>query len=251
MAASPEEKNKQARLALKKASVRDVEHGLRKAVVETLAVGRRKLTERDLALFAVLRFRRAFLGPHLASWSSLPSDKELARAARIVRALAAEGAVVIVVGKAGKKTYALGGGAKHAKAKPARKIASKKKGTPALSRTRCYFLSTQPFEKVSARLRKRFEVFDDLASSIGFRWRHAFGAGPDFRLEPSDVASLARQAKGPSARAVDGFVAVFVLTFDDLDAVLDEANGLIEAQATIQAVTRGPRFNAWNKVWSD
>lgn len=37
-----------------------------------------------------------------------------------------------------------------------------------------------------------------------------------------------------------------VLSFADLDAVLDEANGLIEAQTVIQRVTKLPYFLSWN-----
>ncbi len=42
----------------------------------------------------------------------------------------------------------------------------------------------------------------------------------------------------------------FVIAFDDLDAVLDEANTLIETQLTLQHATRGILFNTWNDEMS-
>lgn len=131
---------------------------------------------------------------------------------------------------------------------------SAKKAAPPLARGRCYFLSSVTnglFDTVAAALRNRFEVFNDTPSAVAFRWKQRLGNGPDFRLEPSDFAALKRQTGaieyGNMRRDPRDFKSVVVLTFDDVDEVLDETNGLIEAQQVIQSIARGSTFNAWNK----
>jgi hypothetical protein len=108
------------------------------------------------------------------------------------------------------------------------------------------------FEKARRAVEGRFEVFASTPDSVSFRWRHAPGiAGPDFRLDASDRASTTRSMRAWQRRAIakhaPPFASFLALSFDDLDRVLDEANGLIEAQSVIGRTCRGPMFLAWNK----
>jgi hypothetical protein len=76
-----------------------------------------------------------------------------------------------------------------------------------------------------------------------------------FRLMPSDRAAAKRSMRAwqrsAIARHEPPFVAFLALSFDSLDEVLDEANGLIEAQHVVTTATRGPMFLTWNKSFID
>jgi hypothetical protein len=77
--------------------------------------------------------------------------------------------------------------------------------------------------------------------------------GPLLRIRyargPS-VLEEARRIGGPTrhAAAMHACDARFEITFDDLNAVLDEVNTLMEIQMTLQEATGGLLFTAWNNV---
>ncbi|MBX9625460.1 MAG: hypothetical protein K2X82_16760 [Gemmataceae bacterium] len=50
--------------------------------------------------------------------------------------------------------------------------------------------------------------------------------------------------------AVAGCDAYLRISFDDLDAVLDEINTLIDVQATLQDATGGLMYRSWNRTWA-
>ena len=154
-----------------------------------------------------------------------------------------------------KGRYELGASElRNAKAAKTRAAKQQAKRTPP-PRERCYFPATQPdgFERAAKAVKKRFEVFAEKPTSVSFRWRHTrTNAGPDFRLERTERADVLRVMRAWQKHKIrthtPPFVAFLALVFDDLDEVLDEANGLIEAQHVIANATGGPMFNAWNKT---
>jgi hypothetical protein len=151
--------------------------------------------------------------------------------------------------------YELGKGAAKAavKAKAARAAARPK--NPPAPKERVYFPSVAPdaFERARRAIEKRFEVFASGPESISFRWRHTVGAGPDFTLTPTDRATATRLMRSGQRRALaqrtPRFESFVALAFEDLETVLDEINGLIEAQGVVSGATGGPMFNAWNKAF--
>jgi hypothetical protein len=123
---------------------------------------------------------------------------------------------------------------------------------------RCLFPTARRDASKAARaaLGRRFEVVAKDQQSLTFRWRHTrTSAGPDFRLEAMDLATLDRYLgaarKRKLARSMPKRVGCLAIAFEDLDVVLDEMNGLIEAQAVIMKVTRGPAFLPWNGEFVD
>lgn len=114
-------------------------------------------------------------------------------------------------------------------------------------RNRCLFplSKTTTIDDVRAAVEARFDVTQRAKKTLAFRWRTKLKrTGPTLRLEELDVEEL-RKLVTPK-RAVANATACAVLSFDDLDEVLDEANTLIEAQATIHEVTKRPYFLVWN-----
>jgi hypothetical protein len=79
------------------------------------------------------------------------------------------------------------------------------------------------------------------------------GAGPVLRIRYARDPSVTAEARtiGANSRhaaALSQCDARFEVSFDDLAAVLDEVNTLIEVQMTLQELTRGVLFTAWNKA---
>jgi hypothetical protein len=68
--------------------------------------------------------------------------------------------------------------------------------------------------------------------------------GPTLHLGACSLDELACVAK--AARLVESSTGCAVLSFDDRNAVLDEANTLIEAQRVLLSVTQRPCFLMWN-----
>lgn len=219
---------------------------LQKAILDTLAV-RKRLPLWKLRFFSQFRLKRE---------TGLTARDGATNAA--IAALEKSNAIVNVA-KRGVPSYELGksdAAKKTAKAHAARakKRAATRKAP--LPRTRVYFwspLGDKAFATAVKAIKKRFEVFDESAESVAFRWRHTkTEAGPDFRLAPSNLADVKRatvnhQRYRKLREDPRGFDAYVVLSFDDLDEVLDEANGLIEAQAVIGRAVKGPMVLAWNR----
>jgi hypothetical protein len=112
---------------------------------------------------------------------------------------------------------------------------------------RCLFpLGTStPFEQLRTAVTARFEVVEDTGTILAFRWRNATSpAGPTLYLGQCSVEELASSVK--ATRIVQSSIGCAVLSFDDRNAVLDEANTLIEAQRVIQTITQRPCFLMWN-----
>lgn len=112
---------------------------------------------------------------------------------------------------------------------------------------RCLFpLGTStPFEQLRTAVTARFEVVEDTGTVLAFRWRTATSpAGPTLYLGQCSVEELAHSVK--AARIIQSSIGCAVLSFDDRNAVLDEANTLIEAQRVIQTITQRPFFLMWN-----
>src|SRR4051812_9496782 len=79
------------------------------------------------------------------------------------------------------------------------------------------------------------------------------GAGPILRIKYARDARVTAEARAIGANtrhaaALGECDARFEVTFDDLAAVLDEVNTLIEVQMTLQETTRGFLYTAWNKA---
>lgn len=227
----------------------EISESLRQAIVQTLVV-RKRLVWHKLLLFAALRWQRTHKGAKRPSESSVKAlVGELVKAGTVVAISMRDGSV------AGATGYELAAGSVPKK-QPSRKAAEPAKKAPTrLAKGRCYFLSSQVeslFDDVGTAIRGRFEVVSEAPGALRFRWRHKLGCGPEFLLEPCDLATLKRQARVQQMRSLAqdprGLKGVLVLSFDDVPAVLDETNSLIEAQALIQAVARGPMFLAWNKL---
>ena len=211
------------------------------ALLRTLAVEKR-LPRPKLVFFTQLRFKRETKAPKEPSTEA------------VLAALASAVAAGTVVALAGGK-YELGAET-AAKAERERKktLAERKKAAlPPAPKERVYFpaVAADAFERACSAVTKRFEVFATTADSVSFRWRHAHGVGPDFRLEratPAEAKRVMRPGqRGAIARREPKLMSFLALAFDDLDAVLDETNGLIEAQHVITTATGGPMFLAWNK----
>lgn len=114
-------------------------------------------------------------------------------------------------------------------------------------RNRCLFplSKSTTMNDIREAIAARFHVVETKKSVLTFRWRTKLKrSGPTLRLAELDVAELRRLVK--PKRAVESATGCAVLSFDDLDEVLDEANSLIEAQATIHDVTKRAFFNVWN-----
>jgi hypothetical protein len=71
--------------------------------------------------------------------------------------------------------------------------------------------------------------------------RVTFERGPDVLAEARELGEGT-----PYAELLTRCNARFVITADDLDAVLDDTNTLIETQLTLQHATQGVLFNTWN-----
>jgi hypothetical protein len=180
-----------------------------------------------------------------------------AAAERAVKALAARGLIEIINSR-GKPVCVLADTKETrvvvmARAKRAKKrAAARAKSTP-LPKTRCYVLSElEPlYPKLASAIRARFAVEDEQLSAIEFRWKHRMGHGPLFRVEPSSRAEVRRAMGGGrySYRDAKRFASFAFLSFSDLDEVLDETNGLIEAQRVLANAAKGPLYNAWNHGW--
>lgn len=112
---------------------------------------------------------------------------------------------------------------------------------------RCLFPIGEPaaFEQLRTAIKARFEVSSDTGTRLAFCWRSAAGvAGPTLQLGECSLDELASFAN--AARTIKSSTACAVLSFDDRNAVLDEANTLIEAQRVLLAITQRPCFLMWN-----
>lgn len=81
--------------------------------------------------------------------------------------------------------------------------------------------------------------------------RVAWGDGPLLFVRfvaGKDMHRRARARRNANLHATQlrGCDAEFEITFEDLNAVLDEINTLIEVQATLQNETEGFSYNKWN-----
>ncbi|TQK44127.1 hypothetical protein FBY35_5611 [Streptomyces sp. SLBN-118] len=63
---------------------------------------------------------------------------------------------------------------------------------------------------------------------------------------PHVTAEATETAEAHDVPGLAGLDRRFEVTFDDLEAVLDEINTLIEVQATLQGLTGGYLFPPWN-----
>ncbi len=91
------------------------------------------------------------------------------------------------------------------------------------------------------------------ASPGGLRIRWADGPVLDVSLEqgPHVTADARRVGRGNDFEEVLATCdARFAITFEDLDAVLDETNTLIETQLALQSITSGVMYNTWNNALS-
>lgn len=196
---------------------------IEEALIETLEV-RKRLIEPKLLLFTRMRFARV---------NRSPEPKEAAVKTALKVALGS-GAVVRLPNRR------LELGKQPAKKQPAKK---KPKTTPA-PQGRVFFMATtaDAFEKAKKAVAKRF----DAVAPNAFRWHD----GPELRLESSTRAEVIRSMRAWQRRWVarQEFETFFCLAFDDVDAVLDEINTLIEAQTLLSKATKSPRFLAWNKT---
>jgi hypothetical protein len=112
---------------------------------------------------------------------------------------------------------------------------------------RCLFPlgASTPFERLQDAVKARFEIVDDTGTILAFRWPTATGAaGPTLYLGQCSIEELARSVT--AARIIRSSTGCAVLSFDDRNAVLDEANTLIEAQRTVLTITQRPCFLMWN-----
>lgn len=237
---------KPAKAKAAKLSAKEVEALLERAILDTLAV-RKRLTVWKLCSFSRFRLKRE-------TGLDVPERATMAAIAALEKSMA-----IVNVAKTGIASYELGKTAAAKKTAKAHAARAKKRAanrTPSLPRTRVYFwspLGDAAFPAAVKAIKKKFEVFDESADSIAFRWRHTkTDAGPDFRLAPSNLADVKRATfKHQNYRRLRqdprGFDAYVVLSFDDLDQVLDEANGLIEAQAVVGRAVKGPMVLAWNR----
>jgi hypothetical protein len=101
------------------------------------------------------------------------------------------------------------------------------------------------FEQLRTAVTARFEVVENTATLLAFRWRNAIDStGPTLYLGQCSVEELAHCAK--AARILQSSTGCAVLSFDDRGGVLDEANTLIEAQRVILSITQRPCFLMWN-----
>ena len=205
---------------------------------------------------------RSLAGRRLGAWRLILYTQHRAR--RELKIEPSQRAVKAVIAKAVKKglvvkvndRYELGIGEAR-KAKAAKTRAAKKRALrpPMPPRERCYFpaVSADAFDTAAKAIKKRFEVIDEKAGSVAFRWRHTrMHAGPEFRLMRVERDEVRRVMRASQRRKVNQhtppFVTYLALAFKNLDEVLDEANGLIEAQHVIGKATRGPMFLSWNKT---
>jgi hypothetical protein len=100
------------------------------------------------------------------------------------------------------------------------------------------------FAAVLDAVTKSFDVVKKTKASCSFRWVYTpKDASPTFALRLGTPAEFKAALPKQRGRVATAYA---VLTFHDLFEVLDDANGLIEAQSVIQRVTKGPFFNAWN-----
>lgn len=77
----------------------------------------------------------------------------------------------------------------------------------------------------------------------GPRLRIWLARGPHVQQEAVEIGR--RHGQLPALAPCD---ARFEIAIDDLAATLDEMNTLIQVQATLQTLTSGMAFNAWNGV---
>lgn len=192
------------------------------AILESLAVKNRQHASR-LRIATQMRFKRK-------NRAEEPSERVVKAA---IAKLVTAGKLVALPGD----RYELSAAAAKTVKKPVRK-----KATP-LPKGRVYFFSPHEdgFERAQKAVKKRFTVKGD-----SFRWN----GGPALRLEASTRADAVRGAYPFHRRwlSKQEMQSVFCLAFDDVNAVLDEINTLIEAQVLISKVADAPRFLAWNKT---
>jgi hypothetical protein len=215
-----------------------------------------KATTLDEALINTLRVRRRLDIHKLVFFTQLRAqrDLKLAPSQRAVKAVLAKALKQRLVVRVDDR-YELGAGeTRKANATKAR-AAQKRAQRPPPPRERCYFPSihADAFERAATAVTKRFEVFATKPDAVSFRWRHTpTSAGPDFRLERAERDEVVRVMRVWQKRKLrthePPFVTFLVIAFADLAEVLDEINGLIEAQHVVSKATGGPMFNAWNKT---
>ncbi len=140
-----------------------------------------------------------------------------------------------------------------ARAKPQRAVAPPSPRVVPATGGECFFASrhTDAFERACTALGERFEVTPETPARVRVRWSPPVEDAVEFWLDRTDRAAMTRRMRAGQrsvlARARPRFDTFLVLSFDDLATVLDEANGLIEAQATIMKAAEAPKFNVWNK----
>ena len=74
---------------------------------------------------------------------------------------------------------------------------------------------------------------------------------PEFRISLSSGCAVRQEAEEigadtPYAEAMRECGSRFKVVFDDLDAVLDECNSLMEAEVALQEASQGYLFLSWN-----
>lgn len=114
----------------------------------------------------------------------------------------------------------------------------------------CFILFHKPefqLENAADALRSRGLVVDSQANALKVTW----GDGPQLRVHFARGAEVRQEAEdiGAGTRYTEmfkGFDSRFEISFDDLNAVLDEINTLIEVQICLQQATGGFLFNSWN-----
>ena len=110
-----------------------------------------------------------------------------------------------------------------------------------------YFRGAASLDDAARALPKSMEIQRD-GECLVVRW----GSGPELVIGlsaeehvPIEAAEVAEDHGLPELVDCDRR---FEVSFDDLEAVLDETNTLAEVQMTLQAMTRGFLHNAWNGI---
>jgi hypothetical protein len=112
---------------------------------------------------------------------------------------------------------------------------------------RCLFPYSKKttFEDIRNAVSKRFMVLERTNERLAFRWSPVGDASrPTFYLSECTLDDFAESVRATVIRRTSTGCAA--LSFDHLEEVLDEANGLIESQCLIQSVTKRPYFLVWN-----
>jgi hypothetical protein len=106
-------------------------------------------------------------------------------------------------------------------------------------------------DTAAAALADRGMVVQRQASEFGDELTVGFRSGPQLRVafvaEPYVCEEAEELSTGsPHAAEMSRCEVRYEVLIDDLDAVLDEINTLIDVQAALQGTTHGFLFNTWN-----